>query len=277
VVSWVKRILSLNRAGHSGTLDPKVTGVLPVMLGNATKIANVLLTAGKEYVCIMRLHQQESKDKIRKAAAEFVGTIYQRPPLRSSVKRRIRTRQIYYLDILEIDGQDVLFRVGCQAGTYIRKLVYDLGEVLGGGAHMAELRRTRSGPFREDANFVTLYDLVDAFHFWQEDKDDRLLRQYIRPLEEGVQHLAQIIIRDSAVDAICHGANLAVIGVLQLHADIKPDDPVAIMTLKGELVALATALMSTKQVLDATSGIVADTARVVMSAGTYPTAWRRKS
>jgi H/ACA ribonucleoprotein complex subunit 4 len=122
VVSWVKRILSLNRAGHSGTLDPKVTGVLPVMLENATKIANVLLTAGKEYVCIMRLHQQESKDKIRKAADEFVGTIYQRPPLRSSVKRRIRTRQIYYLDILEIDGQDVLFRVGCQAGTYIRKL-----------------------------------------------------------------------------------------------------------------------------------------------------------
>jgi H/ACA ribonucleoprotein complex subunit 4 len=247
------------------------------LLENATKIANVLLTAGKEYVCIMRLHQQESKDKIRKAADEFVGTIYQRPPLRSSVKRRIRTRQIYYLDILEIDGQDVLFRVGCQAGTYIRKLVYDIGEVLGGGAHMAELRRTRTGPFREDANFITLYDLVDAFQFWQEDKDDRFLRQYVRPLEEGVQHLAHIIIRDTAVDAICHGANLAVIGVLQLHADIKPGDPVAIMTLKGELVALATALMSTKQVLEATSGIVADTARVVLSAGTYPTAWRRKS
>ena len=176
------------------------------MLGNATKIANVLLTAGKEYVCIMRLHQKESKAKIRKAAAEFVGTIYQRPPLRSSVKRRLRTRQIYYLDILEIDGQDVLFRVGCQAGTYIRKLVYDIGEVLGGGAHMAELRRTRTGPFKEDENFISLYDLVDAYHFWKEDKDDRLLRQYIRPLEEGVQHLTQIIIRDSAVDAICHGA-----------------------------------------------------------------------
>jgi H/ACA ribonucleoprotein complex subunit 4 len=142
---------------------------------------------------------------------------------------------------------------------------------------MAELRRTRTGPFREDANFITLYDLVDAFQFWQEDKDDRFLRQYVRPLEEGVQHLAHIIIRDTAVDAICHGANLAVIGVLQLHADIKPGDPVAIMTLKGELVALATALMSTKQVLEATSGIVADTARVVLSAGTYPTAWRRKS
>lgn len=821
MVSWVKRILSLNRAGHSGTLDPKVTGVLPVMLGNATKIANVLLKAGKEYVCIMRLHQQESKGKIRKAAAEFVGTIYQRPPLRSSVKRRLRTRQIYYLDILEIDGQDVLFRVGCQAGTYIRKLCvspssflflqnggihqisdivdsslgvtnsnqfnlktletlslslnehkvvsssitgvqrlpapsemvelkldsgiilivtpdhevlvddingpllidaedlvpgnflfsprelilksdripylielldpdflcignelkklckkslsmsygsvtkacrilgidrriflqpergirikylrqvceeteldwfsvcelieafkgergayysitdkklnskllyllglvasdgsivqerkcvrptrviftnteielietfiaivnrlfpssnisqtkisktvivtvnnpvlagiaknlgitspkktmhlenlsslsknlissflsgyfdgdgtvsikanspytqiayetaynhvavqiflllkrlgirskiydiltptfdksdsvlkyhvalkspydkirfsklmeckhpqkkkkleqfdtrfsrytsygsqdlmplscvahikniiqkyglsqnsiyrggafnrllsgqrptrrllsrlvksllalvpkddfnlielqrqmganyfldkiktikktipdfghvyditvdhfhnfalngaafvsncYDIGEVLGGGAHMVELRRTRTGPFKEDANFISLYDLVDAFHFWQEDKDAGLLRRYIRPLEEGVRHLAQIIIRDSAVDAICHGANLAVIGVLQLHADIKPGDSLAIMTQKGELVALANALMSTKQILEAKSGIVADTARVVMSTGTYPTAWRRKS
>jgi H/ACA ribonucleoprotein complex subunit 4 len=247
------------------------------MLGNATKIANVLLKAGKEYICIMRLHQEEAEEKIRKAAAEFVGTIYQRPPLRSSVKRRVRTRQIYYLDILEIDGQNVLLLVGCQAGTYIRKLVYDIGEVLGGGAHMAELRRTRTGPFKEDETLASLYDVVDALHFWKEDEDDQLLRQYIQPLEEGIQHLPKIIIRDSAVDAICHGANLAVAGVLQLHADIKPDDTIAIMTQKGELVALATAMQAATQILEATSGIVANTNRVVLPAGTYPAAWRRKS
>lgn len=247
------------------------------MLGNATKIANALLTSGKEYICIMRLHQQEKPQKIREVASEFVGTIYQRPPVRSSVKRRVRTREIYYLEVLEIEDQNVLFRVGCQAGTYIRKLVFDLGEVLGGGAHMAELRRTRTGPFREDATLASLYDVMDAFHFWNEEKDERLLRQYVQPLENGVEHLPQIIIRDTAVDAICHGANLAVAGVLQLHTDIQPGDLVAIMTLKGELVALAVAQQESSMILEATSGIVADTKRVVIQQGTYPSTWQRKS
>jgi H/ACA ribonucleoprotein complex subunit 4 len=276
-VSWVKRILNLDRAGHSGTLDPQVTGVLPVMLSNATKIANALLTSGKEYVCVMRLHQPEPEKKIHEAASEFVGTIYQRPPLRSSVKRRIRTRTIYYLNILEIEKQNVLFRVGCQAGTYIRKLCADWGQVLGGGAHMAELRRTQTGPFKDDASLVTLYDVIDAYKFWQEEKDERHLRQILRPLEDGIQHLPQIIIRDTAVDALCHGANLAVAGVLQIHDDIKAGDNIAITTLKGELVALAVALMSSRQILEAHSGIVANTSRVILPIGTYPSAWRRKS
>jgi H/ACA ribonucleoprotein complex subunit 4 len=246
------------------------------MLGNATKIANALLTSGKEYVCVMRLHRPETKKKIQQAAREFVGTIFQRPPLRSSVKRRIRTRTIYYLNILEIDGQTVLFRVGCQAGSYIRKLCADIGQVLGGGAHMAELRRTQTGPFKEDASLATLYDVIDAYQFWQEDKDERPLRQILHPLEDGVQHLPHIIIRDTAVDAICHGANLAVAGVLQVHDDIKVGDSVAITTLKGELVALAEALMASRQILEAKSGIVANTSRVILPMGTYPSAWRRK-
>jgi H/ACA ribonucleoprotein complex subunit 4 len=247
------------------------------MLSNSTKIANALLTSGKEYVCIMRLHQEESPEKVREVAAEFVGTIYQRPPVRSSVKRRIRTRKIYYINILEIKEKNVLFCVGCQAGTYIRKIVYDIGEVLGGGAHMAELRRTRTGPFKEDATLASLYDLVDAYYFWQEENDERPLRQILHPLEDGVAHLPQITIRDTAVDALCHGADLAVAGVLQLHADIKPGDTVAIHTMKGELVALAIAQQSTKQILEATSGIVAKTTRVVIPAGTYPSTWKRKS
>jgi H/ACA ribonucleoprotein complex subunit 4 len=225
----------------------------------------------------MRLHQKEQPKRIHEAAAEFVGTIYQRPPVRSSVKRRVRTRKIYYLEVLEIEDQNVLFLVGCQAGTYIRKIVYDLGEVLGGGAHMAELRRTRTGPFKEDATLTTLYDLKDAFQFWQEDKDERLLRQYLQPLENGVEHLPHIIIRDTAVDAICHGANLAAAGVLQLHEDIQPGDIVAIKTLKGELVALAVALKESAKILAATSGIIANTKRVVLAAGTYPPSWRKKS
>lgn len=247
------------------------------MLGNSTKIANTLLTAGKEYVCIMRLHEEHPINKIQTVTNEFVGTIYQRPPLRSSVKRRVRTRQIYYLDILEVEGQNVLFRVGCQAGTYIRKLVHDIGEILGTGAHMAELRRTRTGPFVEDNRLATLHDILDAYHYWKENQQTQPLMQYLQPLETGVSHLPQIIVRDTAVDAICHGANLAVAGILHLHSDIKPDDVVGIMTLKGELVALAKAKLSSEKILEAKSGIAADTSRVVMPLGTYPPAWRRKT
>ncbi len=275
VVSWVKRILGVDRAGHSGTLDPKVTGCLPVMLENGTKIAKSLLTAGKEYICIMRLHKEIEEEKIRAACAEFVGPIYQRPPLRSSVKRRLRIRKIYYLDILEIEGQNVLFRTGCEAGTYIRKLVYDCGEVLGCGANMAELRRSRSGPFREDEKLATLHDLIDAYYFWKEDGDSRLLSRYLRPLENGVRHLPKIIIRDSAVSALCHGANLAAAGVLQLHSDIKRDDIVAIMTLKGELVATGVAQQSAEVITDAKSGIVVDISRVIMAPGVYPKSWQK--
>ena len=275
VVSWVKRILGVDRAGHSGTLDPKVTGCLPVMLGNATKIAKSLLTAGKEYICIMRLHKEEEESKIRAVCSEFVGPIYQRPPLRSSVKRRLRIRKIYYLDVLEIKGKDVLFQTGCEAGTYIRKLVYDCGEVLGCGAHMAELRRTRSGPFKEDETLATLHDLIDAYHFWKEDNNASLLGRYLQPLENGVRHLPKIIIRDSAVSAVCHGANLAVAGVLQLHSDIKRGDNVAIMTLKGELVATGVAQQTAKVITDAKSGIVVDINRVILAPDVYPRMWQK--
>jgi H/ACA ribonucleoprotein complex subunit 4 len=245
------------------------------MLGNATKIAKSLLTAGKEYICIMRLHKEVEESKIRATCAEFVGPIYQRPPLRSSVKRRLRIRKIYYLDIQEIKGQNVLFRTGCEAGTYIRKLVYDCGEVLGCGAHMAELRRTRSGPFREDEKLASLHDLIDAYHFWKEDGDLRLLSRYIQPLEEGVRHLPKMIIRDTAVSALCHGANLAAAGVLELHSDIKRGDVVAVMTLKGELVATGVAQQSAEVITDAKSGIVVDISRVVMAPGLYPKSWQK--
>ena len=276
-MSWVKRILGgLKRAGHSGTLDPKVTGVLPVVLGNGTKVAQALLEAGKEYVGILRLHREMPEGKIREAFAEFAGPIYQRPPLRSSVKRRLRIRRIYYLDVLEIEGQNVLFRMGCEAGTYVRKVCYDIGEVLGCGAHMAELRRTRSGPFREDETLATLQDVTDAYHFWHEEGDERLIRRYLQPIENAVRHLPQIVIRDTAVDAICHGADLAVAGVLKVHSGIRRGDTVAIMTLKGELVALAVSHTTTQEILDAKSGIIADITRVIMKPGTYPPAWQKK-
>lgn len=251
-----------------------MTGVLPTALEDATKVVQALLLTGKEYVCVMKLHSQVSQNRIKAVLSEFHGPIYQRPPIRASVKRRLRTRKIYYLTLLEADGRNVLFKVGCEAGTYIRKLCYDFGEALGCGAHMQELRRTRVGPFVEDEGLVTLHDVSYMFTRWKETGDESLLRKIIYPMEKSLELLPKIYIRDSAVDAVCHGANLAAPGVLSLDAEIKPNDTVGVFTQKGEAVALSKALATTKEILKMNHGFVAKTQRVLMPRGVYPKMWR---
>lgn len=269
VSAYVKQMLNLTKAGHSGTLDPNVTGCLPVALGRATKIVQGLLTAGKEYVCIMHLHDKIEESKIRKAFESFLGTITQLPPLKSAVKRVEREREIYYIDILEIEDQDVLFKVGCQAGTYIRKLCVDLGKKLGTNAHMAELRRTKVGPFNE-STLVTLQDLQDAYIFWKEDKNEKLIRKCIQPIENAVKHLPKMWISDYAVESICHGVALSIPGISKLESDAKFNDICAIMTLKDELVAIGTLKMNSNEIMIKDKGVAAIIDAVFMEPGTYP-------
>ncbi|WEU39865.1 MAG: RNA-guided pseudouridylation complex pseudouridine synthase subunit Cbf5 [Candidatus Odinarchaeum yellowstonii] len=274
VVAWVKKILKIRKAGHSGTLDPQVTGVLPVLLSKGTKLIQALLNTGKEYIVLMRLHNQVSEAKLREAISLFKGRIYQRPPVRSSVKRELRIRTVYYIDLLEVSGRDALMVVGCEAGTYARKLVYDIGEVLGCGAHMQELRRTRSGPHKEDETLKTLHDLLDAYKFYEEEGDEKTIKNVVQPMENAIPHIPKIIIRDSAVDAICHGAALAAPGVLKVESDIQPNDIVAFFTLKGEIIALGRSLATSKQILEMDHGLVALTDSVLMETGTYPPSWK---
>ena len=254
-----------------------MTGVLPIALEEATKAVQALLHSGKEYVCVMRLHAQTPEDRIKTVLEEFCGTIYQRPPVRASVKRRLRTRRIYYLTLLETDGKNVLFRVGCEAGTYIRKLCYDVGEALGSGAHMRELRRTRAGPFAEGEGLTTLHEVSYLYELWQETKDESVPRKFIIPMEKALKLLPKVYIRDSAVDALCHGAHLAAPGVLSLETGIEANDVVAVFTQKGEAVALAKALASTEQILNSDHGFMTKSQRVLMPRGVYPKAWRGSS
>ena len=230
--------------------------------------------AGKEYVCVMRLHSQVPQNKVEKILDEFQGPIYQRPPVRSSVKRRLRIRTIYYNNFMEMNERNVLFKVGCEAGTYIRKLCYDIGEALGCGAHMQELRRTRVGPFIEDESLVTLHDISYLFNQWQETKDETLLRKFVYPMEKALQLMPKINIRDSAVDALCHGAHLTAPGVLSLDSGIKIGDMVAVFTQKGEAVTIAKAFVSSEKMLKMDHGFVAKTQRVLMPRGMYPKMWR---
>ncbi|MFW9975208.1 MAG: RNA-guided pseudouridylation complex pseudouridine synthase subunit Cbf5 [Candidatus Thorarchaeota archaeon] len=276
VATWVRKILQVERVGHGGTLDPAVTGILPTGIGNATKAMQALIPAGKEYVCVLELHNKASESDIRRVVDEFVGKLYQKPPLRSSVKRVLRVREIYYNKILEIKGRLVLFRVGCQAGTYIRKLCFDIGEALGVGGHMRELRRTRVGSFKEDEHLCTLYDLKDAFMFWKEEGDETGLRKYLLPIEFGLGHLPIINVRDSAVAAICHGANLAASGIVSLSSGMKKDDLVVLKSLKGEVIAVAKCADTSDRIAKAKTGIMAITERVLMERGRYPSMWKKK-
>jgi len=272
VVAWVRDILGV-KAGHGGTLDPKVTGVLPIAIGNATKVLQTLLLAGKEYVALMHLHKDVPFDRLVEVMNKFVGVIVQKPPLRSAVKKRPRRKKVYCIKIIEKDGKDVLFRVSTEAGVYIRKLIHDIGRELGVGAHMQELRRTKAGSFREE-NSVYLQDIVDALHFWKEDSNEEYIRKVILPPEESVKHMKKIWVLDSAVSAIAHGANLAIPGIAKLHSNIQKGDTVTIMSLKDELVAIGIALMDSQTIMRKKRGIAVDIERVFIDPNLYPKLWK---
>ncbi|MFH1400984.1 MAG: RNA-guided pseudouridylation complex pseudouridine synthase subunit Cbf5 [Nanoarchaeota archaeon] len=266
---YVREIVGVAKTGHSGTLDPKVTGVLPVAVGRATRVVQALLPAGKEYVCVMHVHADVPRSRLDEVMGQFLGDIEQMPPVKSAVKRRKRMRRIYYLDTLDVQGADVMFRVGCQAGTYIRKLCHDMGQKLGCGAHMAELRRSKAGPF-DESTLCTLQDVTDAVHYWRKDKDESHLHRLVRPMEEAVSHLPHIWVLDSAVDSLCHGASLKVPGVHSFHDCIELDQMVAILTMKGELIAIGRAKMQASDLLKKTQGVAVKPDQVLMAPSVYP-------
>ena len=275
-VAWAKRILKIPKIGHSGTLDPQVSGVLPLGLGEATKALGVLLLGPKEYHALGRFHSFPTKEKLDYLLKLFKGEIFQKPPQRSSVLRRTRTRKIYEIEMLEQKERLLLLRVLCEAGTYIRKLFYDMGEILGPGASMIELRRTRVDQFNESSGLVTMHELADAYAVWEEKNDDTKLLKIIRPVEEALSEIKSVVIRDSTVDALCHGAQLAIPGILQISPGLKKGDLVAIYTQKGEAVALAEATMSEDEIVDAIKGYAFETKRIIMAPNTYPKNWRSK-
>ncbi len=186
ISDFVRKKLGLRKTSHFGTLDPKVTGVLPIALNRACKLTGYFLGEDKEYVGVMRIHKEIELEKIKKKINEkFLGEIIQMPPVKSRVKRQLRPRTIYKFELLERDGKNILFRAEVQGGTYIRKLLDDLGKELGVGAHMLELRRERAGIFKEnDKNYpcVNLYDFEKAVEEYKNGNEE-LLKKIIIPGE----------------------------------------------------------------------------------------------
>ena len=270
---WVKEIFGIERTGHSGTLDPNVSGVLPIGLNRATKLLSYLLLQSKEYVCLMAFQDNVEEEKIRGVFNQWIGEIKQMVPVEAAVKRRKRKRRIYDLEILEIEDKYVLFRAETESGTYIRTLCVDIGKDLKVRANMVQLRRTRSSVFKEADSFI-LQNVLDAYKLWKENGDERL-KKILLPVEYGFSFLPKIVVRDSSISAICHGADLALPGILQIDEKIKKNGTVAIMSLKNELIAIGTALISAEEMYEQDSGLAVDVETVAMEKSTYPKMWKR--
>ena len=276
VVAWIRRILRVDKTGHSGTLDPKVTGCLIVCLSRATRLVKSQQGAGKEYVCIVRLHDAiDGERTLVRALDQLTGALFQRPPLISAVKRQLRVRTIYKNELIEYDNERHLgiFRVSCEAGTYIRTLCVHLGLLLGVGGHMQELRRTRSGIMNEGEHLVTMHDVLDAQHLYDQQKDESYLRHVVKPLELLLTNYKRLVLKDSTVNAVCYGAKLMLPGLLRYANGIEVNEEVVLMTTKGEAVALGIAQMTTADMAHCDHGVVAKIKRVIMDRDTYPRRW----
>lgn len=272
VSTWIKEELDLKKAGHFGTLDPNATGVLPVGVNRGTRVQDALAKASKEYVFEAALDEERGEEEISEALQQHLGTNEQVPPEKSAVKQEKREREVHEIELLEAREDGFLARVSCESGFYVRVLVEQLGDELGTDAEMEELRRTRQADIDEE-ECATLQDIVDAYSYYRDGNEEEL-REVLHPVERAVSHLPKIVIKDSAVNAVANGADLGTAGISKLQDGIQQDDTVAIMTLKGELVALATADMSSEQMYDG-DGTAATLESVHLDPETYPKRWKQ--
>ncbi|KAL6121180.1 cbf5 [Nucleospora cyclopteri] len=275
VTTWVKEILQCEKTGHAGTLDPSVTGVLTVCMNRATRLAKSQQSAGKEYICTIEFTgevKKITKKEFDSACYKMTGHMLQRPPLLCAVKRELRLRWIYSIQTIEFKDNIGLFRVKCEAGSYIRTLCVHIGLILGQPAVMKDLRRIKSGEIEEEM-CVTLQDLQDAFYMYKKHAEEKYLRKVVQPLESLLVSYKKIVIKDSAVNAVCYGAPLTAKGVYKYDPTIETSDTVVLITAKGEAVALGNPLVNGMQLKDLEEGVVVKLQRVIMEKDLYPKNW----
>ena len=257
VAGWMRDHAGQERAAHSGTLDPKVTGCLPTLLGTGVRLAQVFDDAVKEYVAVLELHGRTPTD-LDSFVAEFEGDIYQKPPRKSAVARRLRVREIHDLAVIETGERRALLRVRCESGTYIRKLCHDIGLALGTGAHMGDLRRTATVTF-DDTTLATMHEFHDAVTEWREHGDETWLREVVQPAERVLRDVPRVTVAESAVPEIAEGAPVYAPGVLDSETSEK-ETFVACYAPNGSVVCIGTLVGDPA----ATSGPVVELERVLV-------------
>lgn len=273
VSTWVKEELDLRKAGHFGTLDPNATGVLPIGLNKSTRINEALANAEKQYVFEAVFDDEFSDHDYQEVLKNFEGTNTQIPPEKSAVKQEERERELYSAELVEAEGDRMLAKIDTESGFYVRVLIQQIADELETQGEMNELRRTMQASIDDD-QLVTMQELVDAHHYYKKEGDDERLREIVKPIERGVRHLRKIVIKDSAVNAVANGADLGAQGISKYQDGISEGERIAIMTLKGELVALATAEITSEEIFDSEE-TAATLESVHLDPETYPKRWKQ--
>ncbi|MEQ8315197.1 MAG: tRNA pseudouridine(55) synthase TruB [Gammaproteobacteria bacterium] len=231
----VKHLFEARKAGHTGSLDPLATGVLPLCLGEATKVSQFLLDSDKRYLARIKLGIRTSSgdqdgevigqadasaietSQIESALESFKGEIQQIPPMHSAIKvdgvplykmarkgqeieRQTRTVTIYSLNLVEHEGDELELDIACSKGTYIRTIADDLGQLLGCGAHVIGLHRTAAGAF-DQARCVSVEALIEA----KENSGLEGLDEYLIPMDEAVGDLPEVRLPSITADCVKHG------------------------------------------------------------------------
>ena len=273
LASWARDILGLKRLGHGGTLDPFATGALTLLLGKATRLTEVVLSGNKTYIAVLKIDSSISYKRVKEVLERFAGEIYNVPPLESAVKIRVRTRVISEIKLLESDQENGFhtISVSCQAGTYIRTLARDIGLMLGSPCVLSELHRHSTGSF-EQSSLCTMQQLADAAMLAEEGDEEALCR-LIAPVERILGSIPGVWIRDSAIASICHGAPLAVPGVVSLDSGMSAGDKTVIWSSKGEAVAVGEMIVNSSDVRDMDEGELVKPKIVLMDKDEYPGAW----
>ncbi len=261
ISGWLKDIFDLKKVGHTGTLDPSVTGVLPVLLENSVKTMPLFVGLKKEYVGIMQLHKEVSRENLDKVIKKFIGKIKQTPPKKSAVRRSEREREIFSFNVIEFNGREVLFKTETEAGTYIRKLCHDMGQMLGVGAQMTELRRSKVGSFSEK-NSISLLKLKDFFEI-AKNGNEKYLRKFLIPIEKALPQKKKIFMKDYIIDNILNGAPLSVNGVEKIEGDLIKGETIPMISSKGELIAIGIVRMNNNEILKRKKGTAIRTDRII--------------
>ncbi len=255
VTSWVKKIVGAKKAGHAGTLDPDVTGVLPIGFGPSTKLLQFIAGKRKIYVGIAYFKKEKTKKEIEEIFSKFIGEIEQTPPKESAVAKIKRKRRIYGLKLLEVEAKRALFYADVEAGTYIRVLCKDMG------GEMAELRRIKVGEITEK-EAVRVQDVIDAMWLWREKNDDSLIKKILIPPGEMMARvMKRIIIKEGAAKALLSGAQLMAPGVEKIQEEFEKGENIALYT-KDSFVGVAKALYSSHEIKNMKRGQVAKTLRI---------------
>ncbi len=273
VTAWARDLLGVETAGHAGTLDPNVSGVLWIGIGPALKLLPLVLDFPKRYVGAVTFHARVAARDLERVLAEFTGPIYQTPPVRSAVKRERRVRTIHRLNLVEADGTHALLDIVSESGTYVRTLAVDLGEALGVGAHLEELRRVATGPFDERVT-MPLTALADAEASYRAG-DPAPLLALLHPIDEVWKEFPTIVLKDGAASAVAHGAGLAKGGIVSASRPFARGAHVALVTRDGELVATGVASFGSTETGPVKHGWVVTRTRVFADADRFPVLWSK--